>query len=262
MHFKSSVIFNRFDLKLCIFVLWTSTSILLGPSFASRPGHWKEIASAVLWRFYRAGSGFRKLESVCSGSKFAQWGIGPYVISRPSWIGKDHPCPYFGTWASGKHPGYLWTCFGQAGRFGRAAYQFRRAWRPLYWWDPSVESGGGGILVFGHGRLSYRYHDRIGAQCAYGANQFESFYLGWCNHAIRTLNGAYASRFGISSRLNYYTTDLLTAIVERSANILGCQLPWKQPSKLQEKPRNPTYCQCFIAKGRDFAQIKGMENWH
>jgi Holliday junction DNA helicase RuvB len=31
------------------------------------------------------------------------------------------------------------------------------------------------------------------------------------------------ARFGISSRLQYYTTELLTSIVERSASILKCR---------------------------------------
>ena len=37
------------------------------------------------------------------------------------------------------------------------------------------------------------------------------------------------ARFGISSRLQYYKTDLLTTIVQRSATILDVPIQWKQP---------------------------------
>jgi Holliday junction resolvasome RuvABC ATP-dependent DNA helicase subunit len=40
------------------------------------------------------------------------------------------------------------------------------------------------------------------------------------------------ARFGISSRLQYYTAELLTTIVE-SASIPKCQYRWKLLSKLQ-----------------------------
>jgi Holliday junction DNA helicase RuvB len=40
------------------------------------------------------------------------------------------------------------------------------------------------------------------------------------------------ARFGIS-RLQYYTAELLTTIVERSASIPKCQYRWKLLSKLQ-----------------------------
>jgi Holliday junction DNA helicase RuvB len=46
------------------------------------------------------------------------------------------------------------------------------------------------------------------------------------------------ARFGISSRLQYYTAELLTTIVERSASIPKCQYRWKLLSKLQVEVGN------------------------
>jgi Holliday junction DNA helicase RuvB len=50
-----------------------------------------------------------------------------------------------------------------------------------------------------------------------------NLYFNWCYHTIGLLTAPMRARFGISSRLQYYTTELLTTIVERSAAILKCQ---------------------------------------
>jgi Holliday junction DNA helicase RuvB len=64
------------------------------------------------------------------------------------------------------------------------------------------------------------------------------------------------ARFGISSRLQYYTTELLTSIVERSASILKCRFHLKL--KLRSRSRGtPRIANALLRRVRDFAQIKG-----
>jgi Holliday junction DNA helicase RuvB len=66
------------------------------------------------------------------------------------------------------------------------------------------------------------------------------------------------ARFGISSRLQYYTAELLTTIVERSASI-KCLYRWKLLSKLQVEEGTPRIANAATSRVRDFAQIKEME---
>jgi Holliday junction resolvasome RuvABC ATP-dependent DNA helicase subunit len=49
------------------------------------------------------------------------------------------------------------------------------------------------------------------------------------------------ARFGISSRLQYYTAELLT-IVERVHRYSKCQYRWKLLSKLQGEREHIVYC--------------------
>ena len=69
------------------------------------------------------------------------------------------------------------------------------------------------------------------------------------------------ARFGISSRLEYYGTELLSTIVERSADIL--KVPITNDAAIEIAGRvggYAPYLQCPIEKVRDFAQIKGNGN--
>jgi Holliday junction DNA helicase RuvB len=50
-----------------------------------------------------------------------------------------------------------------------------------------------------------------------------NFYFNRCNYEVWFITAPMRARFGISSRLQYYTTELLTSIVERSASILKCR---------------------------------------
>jgi Holliday junction DNA helicase RuvB len=54
------------------------------------------------------------------------------------------------------------------------------------------------------------------------------------------------ARFGISSRLQYYTTELLTSIVERSASILKCHF-FEAAIEIAGRSRG-TPLQCFVTK--------------
>ncbi|WP_036382478.1 Holliday junction branch migration DNA helicase RuvB [Muricauda sp. MAR_2010_75] len=69
------------------------------------------------------------------------------------------------------------------------------------------------------------------------------------------------ARFGIQSRLEYYNTELLSTIVERSAEIL--KVPISQDAAIEIAGRSrgtPRICNALLRRVRDFAQIKGNGN--
>lgn len=66
------------------------------------------------------------------------------------------------------------------------------------------------------------------------------------------------ARFGISSRLEYYNTDLLTTIVQRSAKILGVPISMEAAIEIAGRSRGtPRIANALLRRVRDFAQIKG-----
>lgn len=66
------------------------------------------------------------------------------------------------------------------------------------------------------------------------------------------------ARFGISSRLQYYTTELLTTIVERSAAILKMPISMEAAIEIAGRSRGtPRIANALLRRVRDFAQIKG-----
>lgn len=66
------------------------------------------------------------------------------------------------------------------------------------------------------------------------------------------------ARFGISSRLQYYTTELLTTIVERSASILKMPIALDAAIEIAGRSRGtPRIANALLRRVRDFAQIKG-----
>jgi Holliday junction DNA helicase RuvB len=66
------------------------------------------------------------------------------------------------------------------------------------------------------------------------------------------------ARFGISSRLQYYTTELLTSIVERSASILKMPISFEAAIEIAGRSRGtPRIANALLRRVRDFAQIKG-----
>jgi len=66
------------------------------------------------------------------------------------------------------------------------------------------------------------------------------------------------ARFGISSRLQYYTTELLTSIVERSASILKMPISMEAAIEIAGRSRGtPRIANALLRRVRDFAQIKG-----
>ncbi len=66
------------------------------------------------------------------------------------------------------------------------------------------------------------------------------------------------ARFGISSRLEYYKTELLTTIVQRSANILHVPISMEAAIEIAGRSRGtPRIANALLRRVRDFAQIKG-----
>ena len=66
------------------------------------------------------------------------------------------------------------------------------------------------------------------------------------------------ARFGIQSRLQYYTTELLTTIVERSSSILKMPITMEAAIEIAGRSRGtPRIANSLLRRVRDFAQIKG-----
>lgn len=66
------------------------------------------------------------------------------------------------------------------------------------------------------------------------------------------------ARFGIQSRLQYYKTELLTSIVERSASILNMPITNEAAIEIAGRSRGtPRIANALLRRVRDFAQIKG-----
>ena len=66
------------------------------------------------------------------------------------------------------------------------------------------------------------------------------------------------ARFGISSRLQYYTTELLSTIVIRSAEILNMPIDHDAAIEIAGRSRGtPRIANALLRRVRDFAQIKG-----
>ncbi|NKI30634.1 Holliday junction branch migration DNA helicase RuvB [Croceivirga thetidis] len=69
------------------------------------------------------------------------------------------------------------------------------------------------------------------------------------------------ARFGISSRLEYYDTELLSTIVQRSADILRVPISNEAAIEIAGRSRGtPRICNALLRRVRDFAQIKGDGN--
>jgi len=66
------------------------------------------------------------------------------------------------------------------------------------------------------------------------------------------------ARFGISSRLQYYDTELLSTIVQRSAGILNVPISMEAAIEIAGRSRGtPRIANALLRRVRDFAQIKG-----
>jgi Holliday junction DNA helicase RuvB len=66
------------------------------------------------------------------------------------------------------------------------------------------------------------------------------------------------SRFGINSRLSYYTTSVLAGIIRRSASILKVEIEDDASLEIARRSRGtPRIANLLLRRVRDFAQIKG-----
>ena len=69
------------------------------------------------------------------------------------------------------------------------------------------------------------------------------------------------ARFGISSRLQYYNTKILTSIVQRSSKILNVPISMEAAIEIAGRSRGtPRIANALLRRVRDFAQIKGDGN--
>ena len=69
------------------------------------------------------------------------------------------------------------------------------------------------------------------------------------------------ARFGITSRLEYYNTELLSTIVQRSAEILKVPITNEAAIEIAGRSRGtPRISNALLRRVRDFAQIKGDGN--
>jgi Holliday junction DNA helicase RuvB len=69
------------------------------------------------------------------------------------------------------------------------------------------------------------------------------------------------ARFGINSRLHYYSTELLTTIIQRSATILKVPISMEAAIEIAGRSRGtPRIANALLRRVRDFAQIKGDGN--
>jgi Holliday junction DNA helicase RuvB len=66
------------------------------------------------------------------------------------------------------------------------------------------------------------------------------------------------ARFGITNRLEYYTTEILSDIIIRSASILNVEIDNKAAIEIASRSRGtPRIANGLLRRVRDFAQIKG-----
>jgi Holliday junction DNA helicase RuvB len=65
-------------------------------------------------------------------------------------------------------------------------------------------------------------------------------------------------RFGSNSRLEYYSTELLSTIIERSADILDVPIEENASIEIARRSRGtPRIANALLRRVRDFAQVKG-----
>ena len=66
------------------------------------------------------------------------------------------------------------------------------------------------------------------------------------------------ARFGINCHLEYYDADVLTAIVNRSAGLLGVKIDQQAAREIAGRSRGtPRIANALLRRVRDFAQVKG-----
>lgn len=73
-----------------------------------------------------------------------------------------------------------------------------------------------------------------------------------------SLTAPLRARFGINCRLEYYDAEVLTSIVERSAEILKIPIDYDAAFEISRRSRGtPRIANALLRRVRDFAQIKG-----
>ncbi|MEY2828744.1 MAG: hypothetical protein RIQ33_602, partial [Bacteroidota bacterium] len=72
------------------------------------------------------------------------------------------------------------------------------------------------------------------------------------------LSSPLRSRFGITSRVDYYSKEVLKGIIERSSSILKMEIDGKGAFEIARRSRGtPRIANALLRRIRDFAQVKG-----
>ena len=72
------------------------------------------------------------------------------------------------------------------------------------------------------------------------------------------LSAPMRDRFGIVSKLNYYTVDELTKIVKRTSSVLGCDIDEDAALEIASRSRGtPRIANRLVKRVRDYAEVKG-----
>ena len=88
--------------------------------------------------------------------------------------------------------------------------------------------------------------------------ELEPFTLVGATTRSGLLTAPMRARFGISSRLHYYNSELLTTIIQRSAGILRMPISMEAAIEIAGRSRGtPRIANALLRRVRDFAQIKG-----
>jgi len=91
--------------------------------------------------------------------------------------------------------------------------------------------------------------------------ELEPFTLVGATTRSGLLTAPMRARFGISNRLQYYNSKLLTTIVQRSAGILNVPITMEAAIEIAGRSRGtPRIANALLRRVRDFAQIKGNGN--
>lgn len=91
--------------------------------------------------------------------------------------------------------------------------------------------------------------------------EIEPFTLVGATTRSGLLTSPLRARFGINSHLEYYDSEILSAIVKRSARILGVACDSKAAKEIAGRSRGtPRIANALLRRVRDFAQVKGDGN--
>lgn len=101
-------------------------------------------------------------------------------------------------------------------------------------------------IVLGKGPAARTLHYRL-----------ESFTLIGATTRTGMITGPLRDRFGFSSRLDYYSTDELTQVVERSARLLGVELEHAGAVEIARRSRGtPRIANRLLHRVRDYSQVR------
>ena len=146
----------------------------------------------------------------------------------------------------------------RAGDLGGDPHRARRARRPVHRRDPPAQPGRGGDPLPGDGGLRAGRDDRQGPVGAVAAAEPQAVHDRRRHHPGRPDQLPLRDRFGATYRLDFYEEADLTAIVERSAGILGVTIAPEAARAIARRGRGtPRIVNRLLKRVRDHAQVHG-----